>query len=50
MTDAQKWLILTGVFLSGWLLYLLALPVAAVIVVLLRYLYGRYLESSFYTP
>ena len=24
MTDSQKWLILTGLFLSGWVLYLLA--------------------------
>ncbi len=39
MTDAQKWLILTGVFLTGWLLYLLA-PVLTpfLIAALLAYL------------
>jgi len=34
----------------GFFGVLLALPVAAVIVVLLRYLHSQYLESNFYTP
>lgn len=42
--------VMAGGQLFGFFGVLLALPVAAVIVVLLRYLHERYLESSLYTP
>jgi predicted PurR-regulated permease PerM len=42
--------VMAGGQLFGFFGVLLALPVAAVIVVLLRYLHGRYLDSSLYTP
>ena len=42
--------VMAGGQLFGFFGVLLALPVAAVIVVLLRYLHSQYLESSFYTP
>jgi predicted PurR-regulated permease PerM len=42
--------VMAGGQLFGFFGVLLALPVAAVIVVLLRYLHSRYLESSLYTP
>ncbi|MCC7412223.1 MAG: AI-2E family transporter [Gammaproteobacteria bacterium] len=42
--------VMAGGQLFGFFGVLLALPVAAVIVVLLRYLRSRYLESGFYTP
>ena len=42
--------VMAGGQLFGFFGVLLALPVAAVIVVLLRYLQSQYLESSFYTP
>lgn len=42
--------VMAGGQLFGFFGVLLALPVAAVIVVLLRYLHDRYLESSLYTP
>src|SRR3990172_4904261 len=42
--------VMAGGQLFGFFGVLLALPVAAVIVVLVRYLHDRYLESSLYTP
>jgi len=42
--------VMAGGQLFGFFGVLLALPVAAVIVVLLRYLHSQYLESNFYTP
>jgi len=42
--------VMAGGQLFGFFGVLLALPVAAVIVVLLRYLLDQYLKSSFYTP
>lgn len=42
--------VMAGGQLFGFFGVLLALPVAAVIVVLLRYLHSRYIESSLYTP
>ena len=42
--------VMAGGQLFGFFGVLLALPVAAVIIVLLRYLHERYLESSLYTP
>jgi predicted PurR-regulated permease PerM len=42
--------VMAGGQLFGFFGILLALPVAAVITVLLRYFYSHYLESNFYTP
>ncbi len=42
--------VMAGGQLFGFFGVLLALPVAAVIVVLLRYVHDRYIESSLYTP
>ena len=42
--------VMAGGQLFGFFGVLLALPAAAVIVVLLRYLHNQYLDSSFYTP
>ena len=42
--------VMAGGQLFGFFGVLLALPVAAVVVVLLRHSHGRYLQSRFYTP
>ena len=42
--------VMAGGQLFGFFGILLALPVAAVVTVLLRYFHNNYLESSFYTP
>lgn len=42
--------VMAGGQIFGFIGVLLALPVAAVIIVLLRYLHSEYMESSFYTP
>lgn len=42
--------VMAGGQLFGFLGVLLALPVAAVITVLLRHMYARYINSDFYTP
>jgi len=42
--------VMAGGQLFGFLGVLLALPVAAVITVLLRHIYARYINSDFYTP
>lgn len=42
--------VMAGGQLFGFMGVLLALPVAAVIMVLLRHLYKQYLDSQFYTP
>lgn len=42
--------VMAGGQLFGFLGVLLALPVAAVIIVLLRYLHGSYVQSSLYSP
>jgi predicted PurR-regulated permease PerM len=42
--------VMAGGQLFGFMGVLLALPVAAVVMVLLRHLHGQYLDSKFYTP
>lgn len=42
--------VMAGAQLFGFFGMLIALPVAAVIVVLLRHFHGQYLNSNFYTP